>query len=177
MVADENLRHGAPAASGLHLGAFFRSRSDVDLLDRHVLGGKQLARSLAVRTPVRGVHDHRMLTHHAALVTGRFSARQPAKPPRSVNALVKPWALSWRTAAAASEPESQYTTTGFSLKRLKFSPAFRIWSEGRCLAPFTWPSANSSGLRMSSTSAPEFMSRIRSCEEMEANAAVRKRAS
>ena len=32
--------------------------------------------------------------------SGRLSARQAASPPRSVNAWVKPWAVSWRTAAA-----------------------------------------------------------------------------
>src|SRR4051794_16809545 len=168
MVADENLRHGAPAAAGLHLSAFLRRRFHVDLLEGHALRLEQPAGPLAVRAPAGGVHHDGRRVHQAALVTGRFSERQAAKPPRNVNALVNPCALSWRTAAAASEPESQYTTTGFSLKRLKLSPAVRIWSDGRCLAPLTWPCANSSGLRMSSTRAPWFMSRIRSWEEIDA---------
>mgnify|MGYP003693844529 CR=1 FL=1 len=79
---------------------------DVDLADGHVLGCEQLARTLAVGTPARGVHDDRRRAHQAALVTGSCSARQPAKPPRSENALVNPCWLSWRTAAAASEPDS-----------------------------------------------------------------------
>src|SRR5690242_1817083 len=106
VVADENLRHGGPAAAVAHLGALFGGRFDVDFAERHVLGCEQLARALAVRTPARGVHDDRRSAHHTALVTGSCSARQPAKPPRSENALVNPCVLSWRTAAAASEPDS-----------------------------------------------------------------------
>ena len=46
MVTDENLRHGAPTASSLHIGALRGSGFHVDLFDRHILGGEQLARSL-----------------------------------------------------------------------------------------------------------------------------------
>src|SRR5215212_1186564 len=104
MVADENLRHCAPAAAQSHFGALVGRGLHVDLFDRDVFRAEQTARALAVWTPARGVHDHRGLRHQAALVTGRFSARHAAKPPRSANALVKPWTLSWRTAAAASDP-------------------------------------------------------------------------
>ena len=55
--------------------------------------------------------------------SGRLSARQAASPPRSLKAFVKPWAASWRTAAAPSEPESSYTTTAFSLCFFRVSPA------------------------------------------------------
>src|SRR6187455_3143583 len=128
VIADEYLRHGSPPAPGLHFGALFGRRFDIDFLDGHFFRIQQTARPFAIRTPVRGVEGDLRTGHHAALATGRFSARQPAKPPRSVKALVNPCALSWRTAAAASEPDSQYTITGFSLNRLKFVPALRIWS-------------------------------------------------
>src|SRR5690349_15217713 len=105
-VADEDLRHGAPAAARLHLGAFLGRRFDVVFGVRDALAREQLLRARAVRAPARRVDDDRGRVHHAALATGRFSARQPLKPPRSVNAFVKPWACNWRTAAADSEPES-----------------------------------------------------------------------
>src|SRR5690349_12168376 len=154
MIADENLRHRAATAAALHFRALLRRRFHVDLLEGNALAFEQRAGPTAVGTPARGVHRDRGSRHRQALETGRFSARQPANPPRREKALVNPWVLSWRTAAADSDPDSSITTTGFSLKRLKLSPAVRILSEGSCLAPFTWPSANSSGLRMSSTSAP-----------------------
>lgn len=76
---------------------------------------------------------------------------------------MKPCVVSWRTAAAATEPPSQYTITGFVLYRFKVSPAVMSWFDGICRAPLMWPAAKASGGRTSSTSAPRFMSWISCC--------------
>src|SRR3954469_10403482 len=89
-LADENLGDAASAAALLHLGALLRRGVDVDLLELDAFAGEQLAGAVAIGTPARGVHDDGR-AHHAAFATGRFSDRQPAKPPRSWNAFVNPW--------------------------------------------------------------------------------------
>src|SRR6185437_12082179 len=131
-LVDENLRYGIAAAARAHLLARTGHHFDIDLQSDDPLGGEQASCLHAVRAPIRDIDDDLAGTHHPrapqARESGRLSARQAARPPRSANTRVKPWAASWRTAAAPSEPLSSYTTTVFSLCFFSVSPALRICS-------------------------------------------------
>src|SRR6516165_6370372 len=181
-LTDENLRYGIAAAASAHLLARPAHRFDIDLLDGDPFVCEEAPCACTVRAPVRDVHDDLRRTHGArgraqARDSGRLSARQAESPPRSANTRVKPWAASWRTAAAPSEPLSSYTTTVFSLCFFSVSPALTIWSLLICRAPFRWPDWYCSSGRRSSTSAPWFISRITSCGDTERRLSDRMRIS
>src|ERR1700722_3108124 len=169
-VAYEDLGHGTPTAARQHLGTQLGTHLDVDFLNRNALRREQAPRPAAVGACVHDIHDNLRRAHTGLgamalqpLASGRLSVRQAASPPRRLNTFVKPCAASWRTAAAASGPDSSYTTMGFSFCFLSVSPAVAIWSDGMLRAPLTWPAANASCGRMSRTSALWFMSRMTSC--------------
>src|SRR5207248_10363917 len=71
-LADPDLRHGAPAALVLHLGAARRFEIDADLVDLHALLDEQALGGLAERTGRCAVHQHLQLFLH----------RQPSLLPR-----------------------------------------------------------------------------------------------
>src|SRR5579863_6660000 len=109
---DKNLRHGPTATASHHLRARLGTRIDVDLLDSNAFTLEKLARTQAVGAPACRIHHDLGLAHAAPSqprVSGRFSVRHAASPPRRLNALVNPCATSCRTAEAPREPVSSYT--------------------------------------------------------------------
>src|SRR3954464_85651 len=111
-IANEDLRYGATAASSHPLCARLGALINIDCLVRKTFTFEQPTGPCAIRAPIRQIHNDFRLCHEVrgsliqAFCNGRFSARQALIPPRRLNALVKPCAVSWRTAAAPSEPVS-----------------------------------------------------------------------
>src|SRR5437868_2960014 len=71
--ADEDLRHGAPAAASRHFFARLGTRIDVDLLEIDAFSLEKLLRARAVRAPARQI-NHDLRSAHAPLSVRMGSA-------------------------------------------------------------------------------------------------------
>src|SRR5690606_1816286 len=174
-VADENLRHRAPAAALDHLRAALGLRDDVDLGELDALLGEQPLRRVAEAAERRRINDD---SNHARahLTRGRFSARQPLRPPFRLKAFSKPALRSCVAARPEFSPLSQTAITTLFFCFFSTGWSGPTWPSSMLRALTICPSRTWSGLRTSITTAPPLISRTASagaictCPRMRARA-------